>query len=73
MTVWNPLNSKLYRSEILDFESKNENTPDLEFSDKLETSPMPSSQLAEESAGTTRLTEQQTPPPPPPPGAVLTT
>ena len=60
-------------SEILDFESKNENTPDLEFSDKLETSPMPSSQLAEESAGTTRLTEQQTPPPPPPPGAVLTT
>ena len=49
-------------SEILDFESKNENTPDLEFSDK---------QLVEESAGTTRLTEQQTPPPPP--GAVLTT
>ena len=56
-------------SEILDFESKNENTPDLEFSDKLETSQVPSLQLVEESAGTTRLTEQQTPPP----GAVLTT
>ena len=54
-------------SEILDFESKNENTPDLEFSDKLETSQVPSLQLVEESAGT----EQQTPPPPP--GAVLTT